>query len=193
MLVLDDAELLTETVLAGDLEFLLDHTKSRLRVVVLTRVDPVLPLHRYRLAGAITEIRKEDLAFTDAEAFTLFDQAGLRLSASQVAEVTRRTNGWAAALRFSVLSALPGASAGEPVLRIVGDEGHIFEHLIAEVLDRQPADVREALLRTSVVDVLQPGLFEALTDSPDGTRRLHLLAQGNAFVQPVDGPDGGVR
>ncbi len=193
VLVLDDADLLTARALAGDVEFLLRHTESLLRLVVLTRVDPVLSLHQCRAAGAITEIRKEDLAFTEAEASTLFDQAGIRLSATRVAELTRRTDGWAAALRFAEISAKRRVGADEPVLRIAGDEGNIFEYLIAEVLDRQPADVRDALLRTSLVEVLRPGLFEVLTDRHDGAQVLHTLAHGNAFVQPVEGLAGAYR
>ena len=63
-LVLDDLHLLTEPKVLDGLDYVLRNAGPGLRLVVSSRMDPLLPLHRYRLAGELTEIRAADLAFT---------------------------------------------------------------------------------------------------------------------------------
>ena len=63
-----------------------------------------LPLHRYRLAGQLTEIRASDLAFTSAEAGQLLARHGVALTAESIESLTRRTKGWAAGLRLAAIS-----------------------------------------------------------------------------------------
>src|SRR5205814_9794916 len=64
VLVLDDVSCLTDPQWADDLDFVLRHADGRLRLVLIGRWDPPLPLYRYRLIGRLTEIRGDDLAFT---------------------------------------------------------------------------------------------------------------------------------
>ena len=99
-LVLDGYEMASRDV-ANDLDFLLRHSGGRLHVVLVTRVDPILPLYRYRLEDRLTEIRMADLAFTDAEVEELMRNAGLALTAASVHTLNQRTHGWVAGLRFA--------------------------------------------------------------------------------------------
>ena len=66
--------------------------------------DPPLRLHRYRLAGQLTEIGGSDLAFSVAEAGLLMARHGCTLSADSLERLTRRTEGWAAGLRLAAIS-----------------------------------------------------------------------------------------
>jgi LuxR family transcriptional regulator, maltose regulon positive regulatory protein len=66
--VVDDLHLLTEPLVLNGLDFLLRNVGPSLRLVLSSRIDPPLPLHRYRLADELTEIRASDLAFSNAEA-----------------------------------------------------------------------------------------------------------------------------
>jgi LuxR family transcriptional regulator, maltose regulon positive regulatory protein len=67
-------------------------------------MDPLLALHRYRLAGQLAEIRAGDLAFTIAEAGLLLAQHHITLAGDALKCLTRRTEGWAAALRLAAIS-----------------------------------------------------------------------------------------
>ena len=67
-LVLDDLHLLTDPGVLDGLDYVLRNAGPGLRLVVSARMDPLLPLHRYRLAGRLAEIGTGDLAFTVAEA-----------------------------------------------------------------------------------------------------------------------------
>jgi len=75
-----------------------------LRLVASSRMDPLLPVHRYRLAGELAEIRASDLAFSAAEAGLLLARHGSTLTAGQLECLIQRTEGWAAGLRLAAVS-----------------------------------------------------------------------------------------
>ena len=102
-LVLDDLHLLTDPEVLDGLDYLLRNAGSGLRLVVSARMDP-LPLHRYRLAGELTQLRASDLAFTVAEAGLLLARHGITLPADSLECLTRRTEGWVAGLRLAAIS-----------------------------------------------------------------------------------------
>ena len=79
VLVLDDLHLLTAPGPLAELAYVLKYARPGLRLVVATRIDPRLPLHRHRLAGELTEIRASELAFTLPEAALLMARHGLAL------------------------------------------------------------------------------------------------------------------
>jgi len=177
-----DCDVSLPAELGSGLDYLLRNSGDRLHLVLLGRIDPLLPLHRYRLEKTIVEIRLADLAFTKSEAQAMLAGLGVELCPSLVADVTARTQGWAAGLRFAAM-ALVHRSDREAVVRdLHGDSGTVAEYLLAEVLNAQPESAREVLLRTSVVDVMRPGLVEELA-GPQARRALAFLIQGNAFIE----------
>ena len=177
---------------AAALHQLLVGAAGRLRLVLLCRADPLLPLHRYRLAQSVVEVRMADLAFTTAEARELLLRRGVDLSPDVVESVNERTHGWAAGL---LLAAMSMAGTRDPVRsaqELSGAAGPIAEYLLAEVLEKQPATVRDALLRSSLVEVLRPGLIEVLIGE-GGARALAMLSRGSAFVDEVPAQPGWYR
>lgn len=189
--VVDGYELLSADV-AEDLDFLLRHTGDRLRLVMATRADPVLPLYRYRLDDMVVEVRMSDLAFTDEEAGELILRAGVHLTQGSVEALNARTKGWAAGLRFGAQLLRLRPDPDDAVAEIVGDTGNIAEYLVGEVLAAQNPDVRALLLATSVPDTIQPGLAEALA-GPTAERTLTFLTRDNVFIEPVPGRTGCYR
>jgi LuxR family maltose regulon positive regulatory protein len=183
VLVLDDTQVLTGSGAGEDLDFLVRYAGPQLRLVLLGRVEPDLPLHRYRVAGSITEIHLEELEFTVEEAEALLAAHGVDLPEEEVAALVRRTEGWAAGLRLAAMSWQQRMPAtGEPVDLDLRDEIEVY--FVAEVLDAQPAEVREFLLRTSIVDHVWPELAVELSGSRDSARMLAALAHARVFVSP---------
>jgi len=134
-LVLDDLHLLTDPVVLDGLDFMLRNVGPGLRLVVCSRTDRLLRLHRYRGAGQLAEILPGDLAFTTAEAGLLLARHGVTLTADLLERLTRRTEGWAAGLRLAALS-----------LRSHPDPGQFIKELIAEdsaILTVEPLSERE--------------------------------------------------
>jgi LuxR family maltose regulon positive regulatory protein len=187
--VLDCGEHSLPRAVTDGLDRLMSLSGGALHLVLTTRIDPLLPLHRYRLDDAITEIRAADLAFSADETSALMQQAGLALAPRDVDKLRTRTGGWPAGLRFAAMSLAGRADIEHAIDAFRGDTDNVAEYLMSEVLATQPAAVRELLLRTCVVDELQPGVVEALTGDHCDARVLRFLAHGNSFIEPVQGSD----
>jgi LuxR family transcriptional regulator, maltose regulon positive regulatory protein len=180
-LVLDNAQVLTCAAVAESIDFLLCHADPQLRLVVLGRTEPDLPLHRYRLSGSVVEIHADDLAFSVPETQALLAAHRIALSEPELRNLVRQTRGWAAGLRLAARSMeQQGQNAVVPT-DLHSDLGQYF---VAEVLDAQPAGVREFLLRTSVVDRMRPGLVAVLSGHRNAPRTLAMLAHTSTFVEP---------
>ncbi|WP_272472594.1 LuxR C-terminal-related transcriptional regulator [Baekduia alba] len=185
VVVLDDLQDADGPVLAAVLATLV-RRPSRLRLVLSTRHDPDLPLHRLRVSGELAELRGADLAFTAPEAAQLLAGHDVHLAEEDLGQLVARTEGWAAGLRLAALSLAGHPDPGALVADFAGDDRAIVGFLIEEVLSRQPPDVRELLLRTSVVDRVSGPLADALTGATGGHDTLAALVRANAFVVPVD-------
>jgi LuxR family transcriptional regulator, maltose regulon positive regulatory protein len=185
-LVIDDVHELRSADVRRQLELLIMRAPPELRFVLATRHDLGLGLHRLRLEGELTEIRAADLRFTLDQARALLEAAGVELSESLLAALHERTEGWVAGLRLAALSL-----AGHPdpegfVAGFSGTERTVAEYLLAEVLERQPRQVRRLLLRTSILDRVNGELADLLTARSGGGRILRDLEQANAFVVSLD-------
>ena len=99
-LVIDDLhELGTDDALAW-LELLLARVPAQLRVLLVTREEAALGLHRLRVAGELTELRGPDLRFSLDETRGLLRASGIRVSDTAVAALQERTEGWPAGVRW---------------------------------------------------------------------------------------------
>ncbi|MFD8787446.1 LuxR C-terminal-related transcriptional regulator [Kitasatospora sp. NPDC059599] len=185
VLVLDEFEHVSSPEVASGLHFLLGHAGPGLRLVLISRTEPLLPIHRYRASGAVTEVRAADLAFRPDEAAVLLRRHGLGLSAESSRALTERTGGWAAGLRLSALAAQGAADPEAFLAEFEAGRSTVADFLLAEVLDTQPAETQDLLLRTSVLDQIHPDLADTVTGRRDGARILADLSRANAFVEPV--------
>ena len=179
ILILDNAQVLSDRGVLDGVDFLLRHAGEHLRLVILTRVDPALPLHRYRLAGSMTEVRLDELAFTPVEARAVLAAHDADLPEGAAIAVAARARGWAASLRLEALSLQHRSeTGGHPA----GGHSEISAYFLAEFLNVQPPGIREFLLRTSVVDRMWPDLAVSLTGRRSAGHTLARLADANAFV-----------
>lgn len=186
-LILDDLHAIRSSTCMGLLAALLMNRPRGLRVVVSTRADPPLPLGRMRAIGQLGEVRVADLRFVRHEAEDLVTPVlGDRVTEDSVERLTARTEGWPAGL---VLATMSADAAPDPQAFLDGFSGsdrNVVDYLAEEVLLAQPAETREFLVATSIVDELCGDLCDALTGRTDGSRRLESLARSNAFVVRLD-------
>ncbi|MFN2222349.1 MAG: hypothetical protein ACK2UH_07340, partial [Candidatus Promineifilaceae bacterium] len=163
ILVLDDYHLIEERGVNEALVFLLEHLPPQMHLVIATREDPNLPLARLRARGQLTELRVADLRFTMAEGADFLNQVmGLNLSAEDVAALENRTEGWIAGLQLAALSMRGHEDKAGFIESFTGSHYFVLDYLVEEVLEQQPEDVQDFLLRTSVLDRLCGPLCDAL-------------------------------
>ncbi|MFF4255199.1 LuxR C-terminal-related transcriptional regulator [Streptomyces sp. NPDC001663] len=183
--ILDEFDRETSPEVAEQLEFVLHHAGRGLRLVLVTRTEPMLPLHRYRAAGELTEIRGAELAFTPDEAVTLLELHGLCLPVEAARALVDRTRGWAAGLRLCALAARQSSDPETYLKEFEADRSTVADFLLAEVLKRQPEQTQDLLLRVSVLERFCPELVNALTGRDDAEPILARLHRANAFVEDL--------
>src|SRR5262249_53068663 len=152
VLVVDDYHLITNPQIHEALAYLIERSPAGFRLVLATRADPPLPLGRLRARGDLGEVRADDLRFNDDETSAFLTEAlGLELSREDVARLQARTEGWPAALYLAALSLRGRPDASARIERFAGDDRYLVDYLTAEVIARQPPELRSFLLRTSIL------------------------------------------
>jgi LuxR family maltose regulon positive regulatory protein len=185
-LVIDDLHELTAPGAHTQLTRLLTNLPPHVHAILTTRHDVRLRLHQLRLAGELAEIRAADLRFTERETRELLDASGIALSDPGAALLHQRTEGWAAGLRLAALSLAGHPDPERFVTAFSGSDRTVAEYLLAEMLDRQPPDVKDLLLRTSLLDRVNGELAGLLTGRPGSEQILLSLEDANAFVVSLD-------
>jgi len=187
ILVLDDYHAIELPAIHESLNYLLDHLPPQMCLVLITRSDPPLNLARRRGRGQLIEIRANDLRFTlDETAAFLNETMQLGLTETDIASLGQRTEGWIAGLQMAALSLQDEADPHHFVTAFSGDDHHIADYLVEEVLQRQLVEVQRFLLQTSILDRLNVLLCDAITGRQDSRTMLNTLERANLFILPLD-------
>ena len=165
---------------------LLEKLPQHVHAILATRRDLPFRLHKLRLAGELAEIRAADLRFTEGETRQFLDASGIALSGAGVARLHQRTEGWAAGLRLAAISLASSPDPERFVAEFSGSSRTVAEYLLAEMLECQPAEVQQLLLRTSLLDRVNGELADLLTGHPGSEGILLDLEDANAFVVSLD-------
>jgi LuxR family maltose regulon positive regulatory protein len=185
-LIIDDLHELTSAEALTQLTRLLERLPQHVHAILATRRDLPLRLHRLRLAGELADIRAADLRFTERETHQFLDASGIALSEAGVARLHQRAEGWAAGLRLAAMSLASSPDPERFVTEFSGSSRTVAEYLLAEMLERQPPEVQQLLLRTALLDRVNGELADLLTGHPGSERILLDLEDANAFVVSLD-------
>jgi LuxR family maltose regulon positive regulatory protein len=186
MVVIDDLHELNSPAALAQLARLLANLPPNGHAILATRRDLQLGLHQLRLAGELAEIRAAELRFTESETRQLLAASGIALSEAGAARLHQRTEGWAAGLRLAALSLTGHPDPERFVTEFSGSDRTVAEYLLAEMLDCQPGDIQNLLLRTSLLDQVNGELADLLTGRAGSERILLELEDANAFVVSLD-------
>ncbi|MCA1781748.1 MAG: LuxR C-terminal-related transcriptional regulator, partial [Intrasporangiaceae bacterium] len=186
VLVLDDVHELAGSRALESLEQLHRSLPRRHRLVLISRHDPPLHLHRLRLSGDLGEVRSSDLAFTRSEATEMLQASGVDLPTPALDHLMNTTEGWAAGLRLATVAIEPASDPTVVVSQFSGRHSLVSAYLVAEVMAGLGPDRAEFLLATSVVDRVCAPLARALTDDPAAGAMLDALVEGNVFVSALE-------
>ena len=186
-MVIDDLHKLNfPEALSTSSSYLLTNLPPNAHAILSMRRDLRLGLHQLRLAGELAEIRSADLCFTERETRELLDASGIALSEAGAARLHQRTEGWAAGLRLAALSLAGHRDPERFVAEFSGSERTVAEYLVVEMLQRQPEEVQDLLLRTCLLDRVNGELADMLTGGAGAERILLDLEDANAFVVSLE-------
>jgi LuxR family maltose regulon positive regulatory protein len=186
VLAIDDAHVLTDPNVTSLLDALVRCGHPRLHLVLAARGDPALPLHRYRLAGHLRELRAADLALTSEETWELLAAHDVTLPVSALNALTARTEGWVAGVRLTAMRMEHSSAPARLVRELSFDHGGAGEYLLAEVLDPQPPALRRVLIETSFLDEVTRPLAEAVTGIDGAGEMLAEFARDSSFASTLD-------
>jgi len=186
VVVIDDAHVLVHPDVLAGLDSLIRGGHPGLRLILAARSDPLLPLHRYRLAGQMHELRATDLAMTPDEITEVLRAHGVTLEARDSGILAARTEGWAAGVQLSAMRMEGAEYPADFVSELALDPGSIGEYLVNEVLRDQPEPQRKLLIETSFLEEVTGPLADTVTGMTGCGDMLAGLARANAFVIPLD-------
>jgi LuxR family transcriptional regulator, maltose regulon positive regulatory protein len=167
---------------AREVDHLIRRAAGRLRLVLVTRVDPVLPLYRYRLDEKLVEIRVDDLALSGEEAAGLLARFGVGLSEAATHDLNERARGWVTGVRLAARTLSGSRDAEAAAASFVSQTSDVNEYLLCEVLDQQTPELRRFLLETAVPDVFSFELVEAI-GGRDFVRTLAEVLRTESFME----------
>lgn len=188
VVVLDDLHNVTNHAVLRRLERLITRLGERISFLILARTEPPLSLYRWRVRGQLNELRTDHLALTQDEVAGLADSYGVRLTQHFRYALWHVTEGWPAAVAV-ILSAMVGRHEPERMVTdiILGEAGlneevGLSEYVRREILQHLDPEIREVMLRTSILETVCPGLVEALTGARGSARLLAQMSRANALA-----------
>jgi LuxR family maltose regulon positive regulatory protein len=187
IVVLDDFHQIQSNNIHSALSFLIENSPPHLKLVILTRTEPDLPLAKFRSQRAMTELQAVDLQFSLAESEMFLNQVmNLGLGADDISILTKRTEGWVVGLQLAALSLDERSDPAFLIKSITGKDRHIADYLIGEVLSRQTEAVQSFLLRTSILERMCGSLCDDVLEINKSQSILEAIERMNLFIIPLD-------
>jgi LuxR family transcriptional regulator, maltose regulon positive regulatory protein len=186
VVVLDDVHLLSDQKGLDAVAVLVDHLPQGSQLVATSRDEPPLPIARWRAEGRLAEFGPGDLAMDQQEAGRLLAAARVELADAEVAELTRRTEGWPVALYLAALSIKAQYPRNGAGVGLSGRDRFLVDYLQSVLLSRLSPTEVQFLTRTAVLDRLSGPLCDAVLGTTGSAAVLASLERSNLLVVPLD-------
>jgi LuxR family transcriptional regulator, maltose regulon positive regulatory protein len=190
VLILDDYQVIEDPAIHQGMSFFLEHLPAHVHLILASRVDPDLPLARWRVRGQLTEIRADELRFQEVEASQYLGKVlSPPLSAEEVRQLLSRTEGWIAGLHLAALTLQKREDRAAFLQAFTGSQRYLLDYVQEEVLARLPERVRDFLLHTAILSRLDASVCQAVTAAPErrvSQQMLELLERANLFLVSLD-------
>jgi LuxR family transcriptional regulator, maltose regulon positive regulatory protein len=194
VLFLDDFENVQDAVVLGLVHEILKNLPRNGQMVIGSRNLPALGLGHLRGRGQLLDVDAAHLRFSQQETEEFLQQRRqLPLEPEQVAKLHQKTEGWVAALWLASVALESRTTYTEFIARFSGSNQAVTQYLADDVLGQQPPDLRDFLLRTSILRYLDAPLCDALTGRSDSASLLAQLDAANLFLTPIDGEEATYR
>jgi LuxR family maltose regulon positive regulatory protein len=199
-IVLDDFHIVSNSALLQQFAYLIDFLPAQIEIIITTRFEPQLPIARWSVKNWVDKIYAADLVFSfDESTHFLNAYMGLELNEQQISAIVKKTEGWVAAIQLAALSATSvqnqveaknaAFSLGKSELsgvELLGDDRHISDYILTEILAHQPENIQKFLTDTSCLLRLSPALCDYVRGTTDSHELLERLQQSNLFLIPLD-------
>jgi len=186
-LTLDDFEVIDSEAVTGIVRDLLRLAPQNCRFSIGCRQAPNLPLSRLRSLGQVLDVGVDQLRLSVTEASQMLANIlGETPQADTVSRLQQRTEGWAAALQLAALALGKRLDVEQYVDSFGATTSDLGGYLTEEVLARQPQDIRNLLMKSSILDALCPELCDEVCGIANSAELLRRIQHDNLFLFPLD-------
>lgn len=192
MLVVDDYQFVEENqVIETFLNQFVQSVDEHCHLIVSSRTLLLLPdLSLMAARGQVGGISLEELAFRPEEIQSLVRKKHRMTISDSVAEdLYNETEGWITGLLLSAQTIWEGVANQLRIARASGAD--LYDFLVRQVLEQQPAHVRDFLLRTSLLEEFDAEFCERVfgpahyATGEDWRDLIETVSQNNLFVNAV--------
>jgi LuxR family transcriptional regulator, maltose regulon positive regulatory protein len=151
-LVLDDFHHIVDKECLESIDRAIEELPPSVRLVIITRADPLFAIAKLRAGGDLAELRTDELAFRVPEARELLvERGGLELDDGDLEALCDRTDGWPGALYLALLWLRSVDDPSAAVRGFGAQHRFVADYLNQEVFESLGADERWFLSHASVV------------------------------------------
>lgn len=198
ILVLDDYHLIHESAIHQLLADLARRPPPSLHLVLVSRNDPPLPLPGLRARGLVTELRTSDLRFTLDEIAIFFrDALEINITDEELVILAEKTEGWPVSLRLAAIYSQHSGSSSLIGANQIGDNRYLIDYMVNEITTQLPGNVKDFLMKTSILDQLCGSLCDAVmgfgVDSGRSQKHLEWLHHTDLFTTSAENALGWYR
>ena len=155
ILCIDDYHLIDNIAVHELLSEIIKYLPHTMHLVLVSRIDPPLPLATMRAKGQMTEIRLAALRFSREETAQFLQQMlATTLDETTFSLLEEKSEGWVTGLRLAALSLRHTDNIKDIVAGLPEDNRFVLDYFVDEILSQQSALMQNCLLATSVLSRL---------------------------------------
>lgn len=187
-IILDDFHHIRDESLLKTIEFFISHSSENIRLILLTREEPLLYTGNLLMSGRLLRITEEDMKLPREEAMLFLKRTlGVDLPEGTADEINRLAEGWIGGIQ---LIALASAKGGSPAGEVRALSRHTVDYLSREILDSLEDGERDFLIKTSILGYFDGEICRRLLESGGTDGMIEALLDKNLFVVTVDEKKG---
>ncbi len=190
ILVLDDYHIITNTYIHKLMQRLIDSNVNNILFTIITRQDPPFNISRWRAGDRLTELRSYDLRFETDEIKEFFNKKfNISFEHETLKILEEKTEGWAAGLQLiglSLKNIKKEQQESSFIEQFNGNNRFVADYIMEEVYQRQDAQLRIFLKKTSVLKSFNAELCNTVTGLSNSNQIIERLERDNLFIVPLD-------
>lgn len=186
VLMLDDVERVSETVITDIIEPLIRLQPGNLHLVIACRQNPGISLSALSVQGSVTLLGPQEMRFNVDEIGALFGQT---LDLKEVKTIYERTDGWPVAIQLLKSFIGDSDSLTNVLSGFTGTSKEAAEYFREQLLNSLTDNAHDFLQQTSVLDPISldcANYIRHASDSQSLAQELHYL---EGIFAPLEGHD----
>jgi LuxR family maltose regulon positive regulatory protein len=185
--VFDDYHLIADEVVHQSMQLFIEQLPQCVQIIIAGRPPNRFKLGKLRTRFDVVEINQSDLlvSFEDGRQYLESHLGDIPFPKGKLYQLVSDLDGWVAGLQLTAMI-LSSNQLDESSLPI-GKHEYLQEFLVEDVLNQQPPEIQEFLIKTSFLGDLNAQLCEAVTGNPNSKQILRNLWGHHLFISKLDG------